>query len=56
MAGLILLVFLGILVAYFWTRMRGKMKLNITAKNWIGPVIVVVVVLALLFGSHSGGH
>ncbi len=55
MTGLILLVFLGILVAYFWTRVRGKMRLNVTGKNWIGPVIVVVVVLALLWGSH-GGH
>ena len=56
MAGLILVVLIGILVAYAYTRLRGKMKLSVSGKNWLAPVIIVGVVLLLLFGAHHGGH
>jgi hypothetical protein len=57
MSGLILVVLIGIVVAYAYIRLRGKMKLNISAKNWIAPIVIVGVVLLLLWGSHSGsGH
>ena len=57
MSGLILLVLIGIVIAYAYTRLRGKMKLNVSSKNWIGPIIVVVVVGLLLWASHNGsGH
>ena len=36
MTGLILLLFLGVIVAFGWTRMRGKMKLNVSGKHWAG--------------------
>jgi high-affinity Fe2+/Pb2+ permease len=56
-SGLILLVLIGIVIAYVYTRLRGKMKLNISSRNWIGPIIVVVVVGLLLWASHNGnGH
>ena len=45
MTGLILLVFIAVIVAYFWTRMRGKMKLNVTGKHWTGAIIVVVMMM-----------
>jgi hypothetical protein len=54
MTGLILLVFIGVLVAYAWTRLRGKMKLNISGRNWLGPVVIVVVVGLLLWATHNG--
>jgi hypothetical protein len=54
MAGLILLVLIGVLVAYAWTRLRGKMKLNISSRNWVGPVVIVVIVGLLLWATHSG--
>jgi hypothetical protein len=53
--GLILLVLIGAGIAWAWVRLRGKMKLNISAKNWIGPIIVVVVVGLMLWASHTGG-
>jgi len=54
--GLILLVLIGVVVAYIYTRMRGKMKLNVSGKNWIAPVVIVVVVGLLIWASSNGGH
>jgi hypothetical protein len=53
--GLILAVLIGVIVAYGWTRLRGKMKLRVSGKDWLGP-IVVVVILALLLWASQGGH
>jgi hypothetical protein len=53
-SGLIVLVLIGIVIAYVYTRLRGKMKLNVSGRNWIGPIIVVVVVGLLLWASHNG--
>jgi len=47
-SGLILLVLIGIVIAYVYTRLRGKMKLSVSGKNWIAPVVIVVVVVLLL--------
>jgi hypothetical protein len=55
-SGLILLVLIGIVIAYVWTRLRGRMKMPVSGKNWIAPVVIVVVVGLLLWASHSGGH
>ena len=54
MTGLILLVLIGAIVAFAWTRLRGKMKLNINAKNWLGPILVVVIVGLMLWSTHAG--
>ena len=54
MSGLVLLVLIGIGIAYVYTRMRGKMKLNISGKNWIAPIVIVVVVGILVWASHNG--
>jgi hypothetical protein len=52
--GLILLVLIGVGVAYAYARLRGKMKMSVSGKNWIAPVVIVVIVGLLLWGSHSG--
>lgn len=52
--GLILAVIIGILVAFGWTRLRGKMKMGVSAKDWLGPIIIVVVVVLMLWASHNG--
>jgi succinate dehydrogenase hydrophobic anchor subunit len=52
--GLILLVFLGILVGYAWTRLRGRMKLNVSGKNWAAAVVIFVFVILMLWASHNG--
>ena len=54
MTGLILLVFLGVIVAFGWTRLRGKMKLGVSGKHWTGAIIVFVLVVLMLYASHSG--
>jgi hypothetical protein len=53
--GLILAVFIGVVVAFGWTRLRRKMKLNVSGKDWVGPVVLVVVLALVLWASHTGG-
>jgi len=55
-SGLILLILIGALVAFGYTRLRGKMKLPVSGKNWIAPIVIVGVVALMLWASHSGGH
>ena len=54
MGGLILLVLIGVLVAWLLTRGRQKMKLPVTGRHWAWIIIVVVVVLAIAYG--ASGH
>jgi hypothetical protein len=53
-SGLILLILIGIVVAYAYTRLRGKMKLPISGKSWIGPIFIVALVVLMLFSKHQG--
>ena len=56
-SGLVLAILIGALVAFGYTRLRGKMKMSVSGKNWIAPIVIVVVVAFLLWGSHTGsGH
>ena len=56
-SGLVLAILIGALVAFGYTRLRGKMKMSVSGKNWIAPIVIVVVVALLLWGSHTGsGH
>jgi len=54
MDGLILLVFICAILAFGWTRIRGKMKLSVSGKHWLAPIIVIGVVLLLMYSSHVG--
>ena len=54
MTGLILLVLIGAVIAWLWTRVRGKMKLRVSGKNWVGPIVVVVLVGLLLWATNAG--
>jgi hypothetical protein len=54
LTGLILAVLIGALVAFGWTRLRGKMKLGVSGKHWFGPVLVVVVVVVMMWATHNG--
>jgi high-affinity Fe2+/Pb2+ permease len=51
--GLILAVFIGVLVAFGWTRLRGKLKMGVSTKDWLGPIVVVVIVALLLWASQG---
>jgi hypothetical protein len=55
MSGLILLVFIAVLVAYFWNRFRGRAGLTVSGRTWAG-VIVVFVLLVLMLWASSKGH
>ena len=52
MDGLILLVFICGILAFGWTRIRGKMKLGVSGKHWLAPIIVIGVILLLMYSSH----
>ncbi len=54
MDGLILLVFICAILAFGWTRIRGKMKLSVSGKHWLAPIIIIGVVLLLTYASHVG--
>ena len=56
MSGLIVLILIGVVVAYAYTRLRGKMKIGVSGKNWVAPVVIVVIVGLLLWATHSGSH
>ena len=55
MTGLILLVLIAILVAFGYTRLRGKMKLSISGKHWLGPIVIVVILVLMLWASTTHG-
>jgi fumarate reductase subunit D len=56
-SGLILLILIGVVVAFGYTRLRGKMKLSVSGKNWIAPIVIVVILALMLWASHNGnGH
>ncbi len=54
--GLILVVLIGVAAAFGWTRLRGKMKLGVSGKHWLGPIVIVGLVLLLMWSSHTAGH
>ena len=54
MTGLILLVFIAAIVAFGWTRLRGKMKLNVSGKHWLGPIVIVIIVVLMMWSVHTG--
>jgi fumarate reductase subunit D len=55
-SGLILLVLLGVLVAFGFTRVRRRMNMNVTSRHWIGAILVVVIVSLILWASTTGHH
>ena len=54
MSGLVLLVLIGVLVAWLLTRGRQRMRLPVTGRHWAWIIAVVVVVLAIAYG--ASGH
>lgn len=53
MSGLILVGLIALIVAYGYTRLRGKMKLSVSGKNWVAPVVIVSLVLLLLWATNA---
>ncbi len=55
-SGLILLVFIGIGVAWLWTRGRRRLGLAVTGKHWGAVIIVFVVIMILAYGASHTAH
>jgi hypothetical protein len=52
MDGLILLVFICAILAFGWTKLRGKMKLGVSGKHWLGPIVIIGLILLLTYSVH----
>ena len=55
-SGLILLVFIGFFVAWFWNRGRRKLSLPVKGKHWAAVIIVFVVLMVLAYGASHSPH
>ena len=54
--GIVLLVLIGAGIAWLWTGGRKRLKLTVTGKHWGAIIIIVVILLALLYGAHNAPH
>ena len=54
LSGLILLVLIGAVIAFGWTKLRGKMKLGVSGKHWLGPIVIIVVLMLMIWAAHNG--
>jgi hypothetical protein len=55
-AGLILAAFIGLGVAWLWTKIRRRFGLPVNGKHWTAVVIVFVVVMVLAYGASHTKH
>jgi hypothetical protein len=55
-SGIVLLVLIGVVVAWLFTGGRKKLRLPTTGKHWIWVIVIVFILLALLYGAHSSPH
>jgi hypothetical protein len=54
--GLILLVLVGVLVAFGFTRLRRRMSMKVAGKHWIGAILAVVFVGLILWANSHAHH
>ena len=55
-SGLILAAFIGLGVAWLFTRIRRRMGMPVNGKHWAVAVIVFVVVVVLAYGASHTQH
>jgi hypothetical protein len=56
LSGLVLLVLIGLGVAWLWTRGRKRLSMPTNGKQWLTVVIIVVVLLAIAYGATHTPH
>ena len=57
MDAIVLIVLIGLCVAWLWSRGRKGLNMSVNVKQWVAIVIIFVVVLAILYGaSHGASH
>jgi uncharacterized membrane protein YeaQ/YmgE (transglycosylase-associated protein family) len=54
--ALILLLLIGVLGAFAFTRVRKRMNLNVNSKHWIYAILVVVIGALILWANAHAGH
>ncbi|HEY0716528.1 MAG TPA: hypothetical protein VGD68_02835 [Streptosporangiaceae bacterium] len=54
MTGVILLLFLAVIVAFFWQKLRRRAGLGVSSRTWLAVISVFVLVVALLYASSVG--
>jgi uncharacterized membrane protein len=55
-SGIVLLVLIVVVVAWLWTGGRKRLKLPVTGKHWGAVIIIVLILLALLYGANNVPH
>ncbi len=55
-SGLILLVFIGLGVAWLFTRLRRRMGLAVNGKTWLTIVVVFAVIMSIAYGTTQFKH
>lgn len=56
MTGVILLVFIGAVIAYFYSRGRRKIGMPFAGKHWKTIIVGVVVIGAVMYAASYGSH
>jgi predicted PurR-regulated permease PerM len=54
--GLILAAFIGLGVAWLFTRIRRRMGMPVNGKHWAAVVVVFVVLVVLAYGASHTQH
>jgi hypothetical protein len=52
--GIVLMVLIGVGVAWLWSRVGKRFNVSVNGKQWVVITIIVVVVLAILYGASQG--
>jgi hypothetical protein len=55
-SGLILAAFIGLGVAWLFTRIRRRMGMPVNGKHWTAAVLVFVVLMVLAYGASHTPH
>ncbi len=53
--GLILLVFIGLLVAFGWARLRRRLGLTTSGRAWVTVMVIVVLGVLAMWASSTHG-
>jgi hypothetical protein len=55
-SGIVLMVLIGLGVAWLWSRVGKRLNMSVNGKHWVWITIAVVIVLAILYGSSHSSH
>jgi hypothetical protein len=56
MTGVILLIFIGALIAYFFSRGRRKIGMPFAGKHWKTIILAVVIIGVVMYAASYHAH